>query len=124
MLFRAPSDSSFITSDHPISLMWADPRERGRMPPPGFGLTKTQVLFPLSHELAMIGAFEMRDEERDTDALQVARINGSTFLHCKRQVYGRDRAFPYLLTHNPEIRRGDQLLDDPGLFGRDGSPPG
>ncbi len=118
MLFRAPPGSSFSTSDHPVSLMWADPRERGRMPPPGFGLTKTQVLFPLSRELAMIGAFEMRDEERDTDALHVAQINGSTFLHCKRQVYGQDGGFPYILTHNPEIRRGDQLLDDPGLFGR------
>jgi Protein of unknown function (DUF4238) len=121
MLFRAPPGSTFITSDHPISLMWANPAERGRMQPPGFGLTKTQVLFPLAQELAMIGAFEMHDEERETDALQVAQINGSTFLHCKRQVYGRDGGFPYKLNHNAEIRRGNQLLDDPGLFGRNGS---
>lgn len=124
MLLRAPQGSTFITSDHPVSLMWADPGERGRMPPPGYGLTKTQVLFPLSHELAMIGAFEMRNEERDTDALHVAQINGSIFLHCKRQVYGRDSGFPYKLNHNAEIRRGDQLLDDPGLFGRSPSAPG
>jgi hypothetical protein len=123
MLLHSPPGASFITSDHPVSLMWSDPAERGHMPPPGFGLTKTQVLFPLSQELAMIGAFEMRDEERDADALVVGNVNGSTFLHCKRQVYGRDCAFPYKLTHNDETRRGDELLSDPGLFGRQAPAP-
>jgi hypothetical protein len=85
---------------------------------PPRALAKTQLLFPISHELAMIGAFEMRDEERDTDVSHVAQINGSIFLRCMRQVYARDGGFPYKLNHNAEIRRGDQLLDDPGLFGR------
>jgi hypothetical protein len=118
MLVRAPAGASFITSDHPIYIMWQDPSERGRLPPPGYSMKGTQVIFPVSHELAMIGAFEMFDEERDTDLLHVAQINGSTFLRSRRQIYGRDRDFPYLLKHNLEIRNGGQLLDDPGLFGQ------
>lgn len=118
LLFSAPAESSFITSDHPVGLMWSKPSERGHLPPPGFGLTETLVVFPLSKELAMIGAFEMYDEERHADELRVAEINGSVFLNSTRQVYSRDSSFPYKLNHNPGIRRGDQLLDDPGLFGR------
>ncbi len=124
MMFRAPPGSSFVTSDHPMCLMWANPEERRRFSPPGLALAKTQLLFPISHELAMIGAFEMRDEERDTDVSHVAQINGSIFLRCMRQVYARDGGFPYKLNHNAEIRRGDQLLDDPGLFGRNPTASG
>jgi len=113
MLFRAPPGSAgFITSDHPMCLMWTNPAERGVLPPPGLGLTDTQLLFPIAHELAMIGAFELDEEERDADELLMAQINGSIFLHSTRQVYARHGSFPYILKHNAGIRRGDQLLDD------------
>jgi hypothetical protein len=115
MMFRAPPGSSFITSDHPMCLMWTNPEERSRFPPPGLALARTQLLFPISHELAMIGAFEMRDEERDTDVLNVAQFNACILSSCMRQGYARDGGFPYKLNSNAEIRRGDQLLDDPDL---------
>lgn len=118
MLLRAPLGSTFITSDHPVCLMWANSEDRVRLPPPGFALSETQVLFPISPALATIGAFEMRDEEREVGEAQVAQINGSIFLHSMRQVYAQNPIFPYILKHNPGIRRGYQLLDDPGLFGR------
>jgi hypothetical protein len=118
MLFRAPPGLTFVTADHPVCLMWANPAERGQLPPPGFALEKTQVLFPLSQHLAMVGAFEMQDEERDANELMVAKINGAIVLYSTRQVYARDQHFCYKFNHNVEIRRGDQLLDDPGLFRR------
>jgi len=117
VLFRAPAGFNFITSDHPICLMWTNPEDR-RGPPPGHALGNTQLLFPVSHDLAMIGAFEMRDEVRDIDGDHVARVNGCIFQYCMRQVYGSDGGFPYKLNHHAEFRRGHQLLDDPGLSGR------
>ena len=60
-------------------------------------MAKTHLLFPISRVLAMIGAFEMHDEELDTDETRVAQINGSIFLRCMRQVYATDGGFPYKL---------------------------
>jgi hypothetical protein len=114
LLFRAPADATgFITSDHPMCLMWSDPAQRGGHPP-GLGLPNTQLLFPISTELAIIGSFEFDEsDEIDADEQLVAQINGSIILHASRQIYARDDTFPYMMKHHTEIARGSQLLRDP-----------
>jgi hypothetical protein len=113
MLFKAPPNATgFITSDHPMCLRWDDPPERGRLPPPGLRHTKTQLLFPISNELAVIGGFEIEEMEADADERLVAQINGSIMLHANRQVYARDNDFTYMLKHSTKITRGTDLLDD------------
>src|SRR3984957_3961850 len=65
-LLRAPSNvGGFTTSDHPMCLMWANPAERGRMPPPGLRHSHTQLVFPISNELAAIGSFEIEEMETE-----------------------------------------------------------
>jgi Protein of unknown function (DUF4238) len=113
MLFKAPANATgLITSDHPVGLMWTNPAERGRMPPPGLRHTHTQLLFPISNELAAISGFEIEEMEADADETLVAQINGSIILHAGRQIYARAGDFAYLLKHSKRIMRGTELLDD------------
>jgi hypothetical protein len=113
MTLRAPSDSTgFITSNHPMCLMWADPAERGKFFPPGLGVRGTQLLFPVSTELTIIGAFELDEEEREADELMVAQINGAIILHSDRQFYARDDQFTYRVGHNSRIMKGYEFLED------------
>jgi hypothetical protein len=113
MLFKAPPNvTGFITSDHPVCLRWDNPPERGRLPPPGLGHTKTQLLFPISNELAAIGGFEIEEMEADANERLVAQINGSIMQHANRQVYARDCHFAYMLKHSTTIMCGTDLLDD------------
>jgi hypothetical protein len=114
ILFRAPSGKTgFVTSDHPKCLTWSDPPKNGGFWPPGLGLRGTQLLFPISNDLAAIGAFEFKEEERGADETLVGMI----IRHATRQVYARADDFPYVAPPDTEIRRGGQLLDH--LFRRE-----
>jgi hypothetical protein len=106
MLFRAPPDvTGFVTSDHPMCLMWSDPKLRDGFFPPGLGLGRTQLLFPISNELAAVGAFELQEQELDASELMIAQINGSTILHATRQIYARDSNFRYKMQHHGTCQR-------------------
>jgi hypothetical protein len=112
-LFRtAPGKTGFVTSDHPVCLMWSDPAQREKFHGPGFGLRRTQIVFSISNELALIGAFELREEERDAPDWLVAQINGTVALYADRQTYARHSNFMWKLAHNTRIMRGDELLAD------------
>jgi hypothetical protein len=113
MLFKTPANSTgFLTSDHPVCLMWADPAKRRGFWPPGLGLARTQLLFPISNGLAAIGAFEIDETEIDADDLLISQINGEIILHASRQIYARDSDFLYKMQHNSRIMRGAELLGD------------
>jgi hypothetical protein len=113
VLFRAPvGTAGFVTSDHPVCLMWSDPEQRGKFHPPGHGLRRTQILFPISNELAVMGAFESHDEERDAPDWLIAQFNATVALHADRQIYARDSNFMYRMAHNERIMRGDEFLAD------------
>jgi hypothetical protein len=113
VLFRAPTAATgFVTSDHPVCLMWSDPEQRGRFHPPGHGLQRTQLLFPISNELAVMGAFEADEEERHAPDWLIARFNATVTLYADRQIYARDSDFIYRMAHNQRVMRGDEFLAD------------
>jgi hypothetical protein len=112
-VFRAtPNSSGFVTSDHPMCIMWSDPAKREALYPPGLGLAATQLLFPVSREVAILGAFEADPLEMDANDMLVAQINGSIILHSARQLYARDDQFTYIFRNSDGIRRGHQLVED------------
>ena len=113
MLVRATADTGgFVTSDHPVCLMWSYPGLRGQGPySPGFGLRRTQVVFPISHALAVLGAFEIDEEERDGDAGLVAVINSTVIGYADRHVYARDDRFLYT-GEQGEVRKGSRLAGE------------
>jgi hypothetical protein len=118
VLVKAPPESGgFVTSDQPVTLQWIDPPGKGRRMPLGFGLKNTEVVFPLSTRLAMLGAFEV-DIETDKDVFHaneifVAEINGTTIAHSRRQVYARDLNFHYTARQGTEPKKAQKLSRDP-----------
>ncbi|MGE0221924.1 MAG: DUF4238 domain-containing protein [Acetobacteraceae bacterium] len=117
LLFRAPRGvSGFITSDHPVCLMWRDPKRRGGPHPPGYGLRGTQIVFPISNDLAMIGGFEFTDTECNADERQIAEINTTIIAYADQQIYARDREFRYLSPRSGRIMRGAEVMNDSALM--------
>jgi Protein of unknown function (DUF4238) len=113
LLLRAPQDSGgFITSDHPVVLTWSDPAMRRGFHGPGFGLTGTEVFFPVSTRLAVVGAFELQEATIDVHPNAVASLNGAQVAYAERQVYARDRNFTYALDTEELPRKASKLIND------------
>jgi len=113
MLFRAPvGHAGFVTSDHPVCLMWSDPGMRDCFYSPGFGLKKTQVVFPISRDLVMIGAFEIDDMEAHADDKLISEINASIIASSNRQVYAQSDQFLFRFGHHDRIMRGSEMIED------------
>jgi hypothetical protein len=110
-LLRAdPGRTAFITSDNPICLLW---QKRGRTDPVGLGNPGTEIIFPVSNEVAIIGTFEGKPCAAPADDELVCVVNGNVLPCAARQVYARSRDFRYLMPHNPEPKDGADLLGDP-----------
>jgi hypothetical protein len=107
-----PDSEGFVTSDHPVSLMWSDPKLRGGFYSPGFAMGGTEVVFPVSKELALLGTFEGLDSEiKATEELEAA-VNGATIVNAARQIYAGSDRFVYNFQPKDEIKHGTQLLKD------------
>lgn len=112
-LLRASEGSGgFITSDCPFFLMWSDPAMRNGPLAPGLALTGTDIYFPISPRLAVVGAFDVANTIEDVDKARVAVANSAMTAGADRQVYARDHKFSYAQTENEKPRRGDQLISD------------
>jgi hypothetical protein len=111
VLLRATPDSKgFITCDHPVSLIWSEPTAARR--PLGLKTTGTEILFPISPELAVVGAFELENGVHESDKIQVASCNGTTILNSNRQVYAIREDFDYQIDQTMEPRSSAGLLKD------------
>jgi hypothetical protein len=115
LVFAPPESAGFITSDHPVSLSWSDPKMRAAVLPPGFDSEQSQVLFPISREMAMLGAFKIEEAGWEADEDLVAKINGSTMYHATRQIYASSGRFSYILKPGSKARSGVEIGNDPGF---------
>lgn len=110
VLLKAPKASGgFVTSDHPVCLTYSQPRGRVAV---GYGLKNTEVLFPISPDLAMVGAFGLKHGEAEVDENVIARFNGTVAMYAERQVYSRDHNFHYLLDESGHPRKASRLASD------------
>lgn len=120
LLFCARNnETGFVTSDNPVTLTWFD--QEAAQYPPGLGLRKTQLIFPISNELAAIGTFEYDARLIEADEDFVAKINGNTILLRNRQIYARDSDFQYQMKHHDRRMRGVDLLEDACVLDREPS---
>jgi Protein of unknown function (DUF4238) len=113
VLVKAPKDSGgFVISDHPVCLTWSEPRKAPGINPPGLGLRGTEIVFPVSPQIAAIGAFELEDGPWEADAAMVASINGTIIAFAERQVYARDLHFRYFMEQSGQPRKASRLMLD------------
>lgn len=117
LLVRAlPGSGGFITSDHPVILQWADQPMTG-LRGPGFAHKGTELLFTISHDLALVGTFEGPGGVADVEEAQVALMNGIILGNWQRQIYARDDRFRYRMDDG-EIHRGSDVLRHLGTWSR------
>jgi len=88
----------FVTADRPVALTWNRPDV---IPPlmrdsPGFGMADTEVLFPLTQNLALVGAFEGEDKTEEADTFFGAAANMRMVGFAFGYVYTPRRVFPYV----------------------------
>jgi hypothetical protein len=112
IILHAPKETGgFVTSDHPLRLIWSGPKHGHR--PLGFGLRGTEVLFPLAPTLAIAGAFDFQEgREIVLTPQSVASVNSAIISNCEWQVYARDAHFTFLSGHDDTLRKASKLLDD------------
>jgi hypothetical protein len=106
------TSGGFITSDHPLCLRWMD--HRPNLIGPGLGMPRTEVLFPLSTHLALVGAFELDEGVHEVSDEFVAQCNRTIISFAEWQVYARDNHFRFI-SSTDEIRKANRLLDDPNF---------
>lgn len=82
----------FVTSDNPVTLDWMDMHERSPTYPPGHGLKGTRVIFPVTPELVLMGAFEGNDQTVEVDRNGIAAINRVIASFSVKQVYSSQRS--------------------------------
>jgi hypothetical protein len=113
LILLAPKDSpGFVTCDHPVCLMLSDPKMRGGFHGPGHGLTGTEIIFPVGRRMAIVGAFELREETVTLNEDGVAGVNGALVAYANRQVYAADPRFTYSRQYKEQPRPGATLVND------------
>lgn len=98
LIVASQDTGSFVTCDRPVSLMWQYPE---KLPPmmrynPGFGMKGTEVVFPISQDMALIGAFEVEHQVISGDRQFVAAMNGRIMAFATSQVYAPNLSFVFL----------------------------
>ncbi len=102
----APEGNQFICSDDPVVLTWVDARSKGPYPP-GHGLSGTMVLFPLSSDLLLVGAYEDLPEKMLYAPDQVVAANTLIANYSTKQIYARDGSFLIQLHDRGEVKGED-----------------
>lgn len=87
----------FITTDNPVNLTWKEP---DNIPPvfrnsPGYGMRDTQVYFPVSKKLALIGEFDGPERVIDAPRALVAALNTKMLILSHNQVFAPSLNFSY-----------------------------
>jgi hypothetical protein len=103
------NSGGFVTSDHPVCLMWSDPQKRG---PVGHGVPGTEIVFSICSRLAMIGSFEIEEDEIIAPEHLVAAVNGAVIQFAERHVYARDYNFRYSLEPGEAPTKASKLIAD------------
>lgn len=106
-----PGSGGFVTTDVPICLRWSDDADHGLFGP-GFGVSGTQVIFPLSSDVAMMGSFEGQENTVEADVFTIGSINSIIISNARNQVYSRDHTFSYMRPFPKEIGSGATLSQD------------
>lgn len=108
----APAGSQYVTSDNPVILEWAD-ELRDSNAPVGHGLRGTNLYFPLSSNVLLIGSYEEVPDRLAHTEGQVTSANTIVARNSRRQIYAKSAEFRLNLRSRRDVR-GEDL---PRFFG-------
>ncbi len=114
LLVRSTSNSGpFITTNNPVNLSWKEP---DKIPPfyrasPGYGLKGTQVYFPVSKNVALVGEFDGPEAIIDGPRELVAALNSKMLIFTYKQIYSPTLNFYFLGKDDNVILNGRRLLE-------------
>ena len=112
ILIKSTDESGpFITTDNPVVLTWKEP---DNIPPfyrntPGHGLRGTQVYFPLSRNLSLLGIFDGQEKLIVGKKPLVAVLNNIMMQFAYKQIYSPKIGF-YFIGNAYQIYDGKQIL--------------
>ena len=112
VLLPPMESAGFVTCDHPVCLMFSDPKMRGKFKGPGHGLAGTQLIFPIGTHMAIVGAYEIEEGMLKLNEDRVAGVNGALVTYADRQVYAANPDFAYVRQENEKPRLGSSLIKD------------
>jgi len=101
----------FITTDNPVNLSWKEPE---KIPPlyrnsPGYGMKDTQVYFPISRNIALIGEFDGSDSMIEGDLNLISALNTKMLMFTYKQLYSSKTDFKFRWD-NGAIHNGKELF--------------
>lgn len=87
----------FITTDNPVNLTWKEP---DKIPPfyrksPGYGMKDTQVYFPVSKNIALVGEFDGHEGEIVGTKELIEALNSKMLIFVYKQIYAPKMAFTF-----------------------------
>jgi len=115
MLVASDDTGGFVTIDDPVCLRWSDGLPHGGMSP-GFAVLGTEVIFPISTNLALRGTFEGEENVIEADASLVAEVNSLIISNAENQIYAHDHVFKFKRRQPDELGSGATLLEDPDFI--------
>jgi hypothetical protein len=113
MLVADEHTGPFVTSNHPVTLIWKHPEKIPAVyrRSPGYGMRETQVVFPINKRLALMGEFEGDGSGvMKASRTLVAGVN-SRIINFARQVFAPKVGFHWH-HRDGDIRLGATLLND------------
>ncbi len=101
----------FITCDRPVCLTWKYPEKLSpaMRHSPGFGMKDTEVVFPISKNMAIIGEFEIKNQIVTAQREMVSYINSRIIYFAISQVYVPDLSFGFI-DGKDNIREGCEIF--------------
>jgi hypothetical protein len=111
ILVANEASGGFVTTDVPVYITWSDGEDHGMLSP-GFGVPGTEVIVPISTNLALRGTFEGEENVVEADIFTVGSVNSKLIGNAEKQVYAHDYSFNYLRPFPHEIGSGATLIQD------------
>jgi len=112
VLLPPKKSAGFVTCDHPVCLIFSEPKMRDKFYGPGHGLARTELIFPIGTCMAIVGAYELEEDAIELNEDRVATVNGALVTYADRQVYAANPDFTYSTQENENPRQGSSLIKD------------
>jgi hypothetical protein len=117
LIIQATKETGFfITSDNPVNLVY---KNKEKIPPlfrnsPGFGMPDTQLYFPISSEIALLGEFEGQEGLVNGTQEFISLLNSKMIIFAYKQIYSPEMNFyfsDYFVKKNGKICKGEELIN-------------